>query len=216
MDEWTLIAWGAFGVSALASLAPLGNWLLRADPQAIANAGRWSLLGFGVAAAAALLWLAASGRWTLAMMLAAFMMPVLAQGASRWRALPGRLRGWVSRRPAARAARRRAAPPDVSDTRRVEEAAAVLRAFLEQTGRRERAGAGALRPPMPAAEALEVLGLAPDAPPEAVREAHRRLRRLVDPTRGGTGWLARRIEEARDVLTETRQPVRSEAAPEDF
>lgn len=214
MDEWTLIAYGAFGLSALAALVPLGNWLLRADPRAIASAGRWSLLGLGVAAAAALLWLALNGRWTLAMMLAAFVMPVFAQGAARRRALLGPLYDWASRWPAA--ARRRPAPPDSLDPRRVEEAAAVLRAYLEEARHGHRTAPLAAARPMPAAQALEVLGLAPGAAPAEIREAHRRLRRLVDPARGGTGWLALKIDEARDALAGTGQPARSEAAPEDF
>lgn len=217
MDEWTLIAYGAFGLSALASVARIGSWLLRADPQALATAGRWSLAGLGGIAAAALLGLAASGRWTLAMMLATFMMPVLAQAAPRWRTLLEPLFGWNHRRPAAaKAGMPRRAPADVCEAMRVEEAAAVLRAYLEKTGRLDRAAAAAADRPMTAAEALDVLGVPPGATPLEIHAAHRRLSRLVDPTRGGTPWLALKIDEAQDVLTKTGQRVQSEAAPEDF
>lgn len=216
MDEWTLIAYGAFGLSALASVARIGSWLLRAEPQALATAGRWLLVGLGGGAAAALLGLAASGRWTLAMMLATFMMPVFAQAAPRWRALLEPLYGWKHGRPAAEAGMPRAAPSDVSEAMRVEEAAAVLRAYLEQTGRLDRAGAVATDRPMTAAEALDVLGVPPGAAPAEIGVAHRRLRRLVEPTRGGTAWLALKIDEARDVLTKTGRRVQSKAAPEDF
>ena len=217
MDEWTLIAYGAFGLSAVFSLARIGSWLLRADPQALAAAGRWSLLGLGSAVAAALLWLVLSGRWTLAMMLAAFVMPVFTQAASRWRALLAPRRGWTIRWPRgdAETAGRRPASPEVCDSMQVEEAAALLRAYLEQSSRFHRTAIDADRP-MPAAEALDVLGLAPGAAAAEIREAHRRLRRLVDPAGGGTHGLALKIDEARDVLTETGELVRSATAPEDY
>jgi hypothetical protein len=90
MDGWSVIAYAAFGVSAVVSLAQLAKWLLRATPQAIVVAGRWSLAALDIAAAAAVLWLAANGRWTSALMLAAFVMPVLAQNMMRWASLRGR------------------------------------------------------------------------------------------------------------------------------
>jgi hypothetical protein len=40
MDEWTIFAYGAFGLSAAASQLQLGNWLLRANPGAILRAGQ--------------------------------------------------------------------------------------------------------------------------------------------------------------------------------
>jgi DnaJ family protein C protein 19 len=49
-------------------------------------------------------------------------------------------------------------------------------------------------------EALSVLGLRPGASPAEIREAHRRLMRAAHPDRGGSDWLATRINQARDVL----------------
>lgn len=89
MDEWSVIAYAAFGVSAVASLAQLAKWLLRATPQTIVVAGHWSLTALDIAAAAAVLWLVANGRWTLALMLAAFVLPVLAQNLTRRASLRG-------------------------------------------------------------------------------------------------------------------------------
>lgn len=49
-------------------------------------------------------------------------------------------------------------------------------------------------------EALAVLGLKPGASREEVLTAHKRLMRLVHPDRGGTDYLAAKINQARDIL----------------
>lgn len=49
-------------------------------------------------------------------------------------------------------------------------------------------------------EALAVLGLKPGADRQAVLDAHKRLMRLVHPDRGGTDYLAAKINQARDIL----------------
>lgn len=49
-------------------------------------------------------------------------------------------------------------------------------------------------------EALAVLGLKPGADRQAVLDAHKRLMRLVHPDRGGTDYLAARVNQARDIL----------------
>ncbi len=59
-----------------------------------------------------------------------------------------------------------------------------------------RAGGGA----MTRAEAFEVLGLKPGAKEAEIRAAHLRLMRAAHPDRGGSDWLATRINQARDVL----------------
>jgi len=54
--------------------------------------------------------------------------------------------------------------------------------------------------PLSRADALAILGLRDGATVEEIREAHRRLMRAAHPDRGGSDWLAARINEARDVL----------------
>jgi curved DNA-binding protein CbpA len=49
-------------------------------------------------------------------------------------------------------------------------------------------------------EAYAILGLARGADAEAIREAHHRLMKQLHPDRGGTDYLASKINRARDVL----------------
>ena len=55
-------------------------------------------------------------------------------------------------------------------------------------------------PTLAVTEAAKILGVAPNASEEEVVAAHRRLIRNVHPDRGGSDYLARQINDARDVL----------------
>jgi len=87
-------------------------------------------------------------------------------------------------------------------------AAIRLLPFLQQW-QRQQPGAdrgGAQHPPAPANtqmsrdEALQVLGLEGDASEEEIIEAHRRLMQKMHPDRGGSDYLAARINQAKNVL----------------
>jgi CysZ protein len=55
--------------------------------------------------------------------------------------------------------------------------------------------------PMAESEARAVLGVDAEASPEEVRAAHKRLMQRLHPDRGGTDYLAAKVNEAKDTLT---------------
>jgi DnaJ domain len=68
-------------------------------------------------------------------------------------------------------------------------------------------GGGGARPAssdMTPDEAYRILGLAPGATPEQIKEAHHRLMIKLHPDHGGSDYLATQINRARDVLLRSR------------
>jgi hypothetical protein len=88
------------------------------------------------------------------------------------------------------------------------QSAAVLETFLDREhgeGWRERHGAGsgpaaATDDRLTEAEAWAILGLEPGADEEAIRAAHRRLMQRFHPDRGGSDYLAAKINAAKRLL----------------
>jgi hypothetical protein len=85
----------------------------------------------------------------------------------------------------------------------------LLERFLTQEfpGWRERvekAAADLLADGMTAAKAREILGLGPEAGPDEIVDAHRRLMQRLHPDRGGSGYLATLLNRAKTVLLEQR------------
>ena len=85
------------------------------------------------------------------------------------------------------------------------EALQLLDGYLEQRfadaqqhNRREDAGTPG--GDMSRAEALEILGLGEDADRETIIEAHRKLMQKLHPDRGGSDYLAAKINQAKDFL----------------
>jgi hypothetical protein len=137
--DLTIVAYATLALSLFVSAVKMGGWILNADPRAIINSGRWALIALAALALGVLVWLVATGRWTSAMMLAAFMLPVLVQAAPRWRVLFGPLNaargdfaagtqnfGTV---PASFSTPRHGPDPEL-----VRQSIAVLRAYVEQAG----------------------------------------------------------------------------------
>ena len=223
MIDFDVIAYTMLGISSSVSALQIGRWILTANPRAVVNAGRWSIAALMVLTPAVLLWLVMSGRSTLAMMLAAFVLPVFVQGGLRWRVLFGSLNfarvrfpRWVQDFGPPIVPNPRS-QPDPIDPDLVRQSVVVLGEYLHQAaGRGDRqlarvhfadvppngAGNGAGRRKMSPAEALDVLGLDPDAGPRQISEAHRRLQQKLKPELGDTHYLTMKIDEAKDVLLE--------------
>lgn len=90
-----------------------------------------------------------------------------------------------------------------------EQSAQVLAAYLDRlypdwrasaNGSAGARGAGNGGGKMDREEAYQILGLEPGATPEAVKEAHRRLMANLHPDRGGSTYLAAKLNEAKDAL----------------
>lgn len=91
-----------------------------------------------------------------------------------------------------------------------EDGARLLEAYLDRRtpGWREdadrhgdaRQGGATSSGAMSQQEAYEILGLQPGAGEQAIREAHRALMKRIHPDAGGSGWLAARVNQAKDVL----------------
>lgn len=54
--------------------------------------------------------------------------------------------------------------------------------------------------PMDRAEALEVLGLSEDAGEDEIKSAYKSLMKKVHPDQQGSGWMAEKLNEAKDLL----------------
>lgn len=95
------------------------------------------------------------------------------------------------------------------------QSASVLDAYLDRergdewqardAGAAEQPATGAAGSPMTEDEAWAVLGLEPGADEEAVRSAHRRLMQKLHPDRGGSDYLAAKINEAKRLLEEQKR-----------
>ncbi len=93
-----------------------------------------------------------------------------------------------------------------SYTQKDPESARLLAAYIErvygdrwrESGQASHADAGGST--LDKAEALEMLGLHPDATREDIIAAHRRLIQKVHPDRGGSDYLAAKINQAKDTL----------------
>lgn len=94
------------------------------------------------------------------------------------------------------------------------ESARLLETFLDRhigaswrTGRAsETADRAALGGAMTREEACQILDVPPEASPEEIIAAHRRLMQKLHPDRGGSTYLAAKINQAKDFLLRKREP----------
>src|SRR6516165_11959606 len=223
MIDVDVSAYTMLGISSSVSVIQIGRWILDANPRAVIHAGRWSLAALIGLTPVVLLWLVVSGRPTLAMMLLAFILPVFVHSGLRWRAQFGSLN--FPRSSFLRWDRDFGVPivtggsfrPDTMDADLVRRSVAVLRAYLAQARDQDYGklsqmhfddqplngtGNGAGRRRMSSEEALDVLGLEPDAGPRQIREAHQRLQQKLKPELGDTHYLTMKIDEAKHALLE--------------
>jgi hypothetical protein len=90
-----------------------------------------------------------------------------------------------------------------------QESSALLRAYLDRvhgddwrqsSGAEEAASAGGFSGEMSRREAYDILGLEEGASEQQIIEAHRRLMQKLHPDRGGSTFLAAKINQAKDLL----------------
>lgn len=89
-----------------------------------------------------------------------------------------------------------------------DQSASLLEAYLDRThpdwrsraGSRQRSGSPPPGAMMSREEAYAVLGLKPNCAEKEIRAAHRRLMKQYHPDRGGSDYLAAKINQAKDVL----------------
>jgi hypothetical protein len=220
-DPLLLAAVTGLGLSALVSAIRLIDWFLHSDPKVIAQTGRWAALGLAALSVPLLFGLLLTQRWTAAIALAAVMLLAFAlYGPRMLRTLIPRqlVPDWSPPKGTAAASGR----ADFSDPELVQRSIAVLEEYLRCTtgiakpsetnehaveARRHASGHngnGRDREPVPAAmseaEALDILGLGPDASASDISDVHRRLLQLVHPDHGGSHYLTVKINQAKDVL----------------
>lgn len=224
MNDAILLSSIALAISVAVSAVKMLDWWLHTDPRAMIRTGRLLLFVLAVASVPTLVILLVYEQWALAMLLGAAMLIVPV--ALNWRRLSAMRMGAG---PRFRPAWSEAPPPGaaaggtggrVDDAAIAARAAAVLEAYLDHVGRieaapqaertrprRARAETAAAGGRMTRQEALDVLGLPADADAAAVREAHRRLVQMIHPDRGGSNYLAAKVNEAKEILLAGARPA---------
>jgi hypothetical protein len=214
MDYMVVISAVVLGLSMLATIAKFLDWFLHSDPRTMVRTTRWMLLLVLLACIPLLVYAISSQQWSLSMLIGAGMLIV--PTLLKWRTMFAPLvAAFDYFRPRARPNLRKGPNPfDMEiwedpphDPETVRRAAAILEAYVSKASlvalSDERGRPGEDEEPGPRmsrGEALEVLGLEPGADEDEIRDAHKRLLRLVHPDRGGSAYLARRVYQARDTL----------------
>ena len=212
-DTALTVAAVGLGLSGVASAIKLIDWFLRGDPKEILQVGRWGAVGLFALLIPLLIGLAVNGRWLAAIGLSAVMLVAFVLYGPRI------LRQFMPRRRLAPDGSRpfgywEVADPRPAEAEMVQRSIAVLEDYLRARpsqitdGRShddtDGARRGRLSALMSKAEALEVLGLLPDATASEINEAHQRLMQIVHPDRGGSQYFAVKVNQAKETLLELR------------
>jgi len=224
MDTAFLLSSIALGLSAVVALVRMLGISLATDRHTLLQLAQWALFCFVLAALPAIVVLLVLQWWAAAMLVGTGFL--LALALLNWRLLSSRPAtfqpAWADAEPPG--ATNGAHGPDEAEL--VARAAAVLEAYLEHAGpagadarlsAAARAAGGdadeaASAGPMSRQEAHAVLGLDEGADAKAIREAHRRLLQLMHPDRGGSNYLAAKINQAKETLLAGRPRPRSRTA----
>jgi hypothetical protein len=215
MDYAVVISAIVLGLSVLATIAKFLDWFVHSDPKTMVRTTRWMLLLVVLACIPLLVLTIANQQWLAAMLIGAGMLIV--PTLLKWRAMFAPLRAAFDYfRPKARPFDMEIRDNEAAhDPEMVRRAAAILEAYLGKSslvalgdGRRrardDRARDDRARDEgergLSRQEALEVLGLETGADEAAIRAAHKRLLGLVHPDHGGSAYLAKKVEQARDTL----------------
>ena len=224
MSDPFIIASIALGLSVVASAVRMVDWFLHSDPRVLAKTMRWVIIALALLSVPLLIWLLLKEQWVAGMGLFAVMVLLLAflgRGSLLQRFGLYR-RPVLDGSPPYRGDREAGfsgfGTPDPDLVRR---SAVVLEAYLGRQPGAETGGSLALAAipghagkksvdnggaegfgaePMSAGEALEILGLDPGARDWEISAAHRRLLQKLHPESGGSGYLAIKVDQARDVL----------------
>ncbi len=229
MSDPFLIAVIALGLSVTASAVRLIDWFLHSDPKVLARTARAAAVALALLSVPLLIWLLFKEQYAAAMGLLAAMLlfPAMLGRWGLWRrfSLPRIVLDGSG--PAARGGTM--TDDGLADPDLVRRSAAILEEYLSRTagpsrrngldleaasGHSSNGEAFGVRLMSPE-EALAVLGLERGALDEEVIAQHRRLLQRIHPDRGGSNYLATKVNEAKEVLLGGRQEprrLRSEAS----
>lgn len=219
------IALITLGLSLIASAVRLIDWFIHSDPKAVAQNARWLVVVLALLAVPALALLLLKEQWTAATIVAALLTLIpalLGRRALHWLRIAELGSAYQSILSACQGHRDEPHDPEL-----IRRSAAILEAYLQRQrgpminvpacnpyscGEYDGASAqlSAELDGMSEDEALDILGLKRPAPDADIVKAHRRLLERTHPDRGGSQYLATKVNRAKKVLLrDAAEPARA-------